>query len=206
MSRPVPAAVPPSAGSAGAVAPPVGAARRRPRFPRCARGPVRVVAGLVVVASFWAGSSPPAAGGQVPDTRAARVRAYSPLADAAADYYGIPRILVRAIIRVESDWRPDAVSSAGARGLMQVMPATGGDYLQDADLFDPAVNVAVGVRHLYGLLTRMDVVTALASWNAGEHAARVHGALTAYGETGRFVTAVVLEMERLAGRRPAAGP
>ena len=101
-------------------------------------------------------------------TRAERIALYSPLAVAAADYYGIPRILVRAMIRIESDWRPDAVSTAGALGLLQVMPSTGGDYMVAADLRDPAVNVAIGVRHMYGLLLRMDVVTALAAWNVGE--------------------------------------
>ena len=131
----------------------------------------------------------------VPATRAERVALYSPLADAAADYYGIPRIIVRAMIRIESDRRPDAVSSAGALGLLQVMPSTGGDYMVGADLTDAAAN---GVRHLYGLLLRMDLVTALAAWDAGEGAVSRRDVFGTYGETLRFVAAVLLEMERLA--------
>lgn len=119
------------------------------------------------------------------------------LADAAARRVGLDPILVRAIVTVESAWRPRAVSSKGAIGLMQILRTTAGDYATNVDLFDPASNLAVGVVHLRRLVDAYGVVGALAAWNAGEGAYEGGRVLAAYGETRRFVARVIIEVERL---------
>ena len=74
------------------------------------------------------------------------------LADAAADKYGLPRLLVRSVMAAESGFQPDAVSPKGAIGLMQLMPGTAQDL--GVDPRDPAQNVDAGVRYLNDLLDR----------------------------------------------------
>ena len=89
---------------------------------------------------------------------------------------GLSPSFVLAVIEVESSGRHDAVSGAGALGLMQIMPATGEFVASRIDLpwrgretlFDPAINVRLGVRYLEELIERYaDVRTALAAYNAG---------------------------------------
>lgn len=95
----------------------------------------------------------------------------------AADLYDVPPSLVFAVIRTESDFNKDAVSAAGATGLMQLMPDTF-VYIRDELLFettdeseiaDPAVNIRYGTRYLAYLLDRFENERdALAAYNAGE--------------------------------------
>jgi hypothetical protein len=88
------------------------------------------------------------------------------LADTAARKHGVERELVLAVIGIESGFRPGRVSRAGARGLMQLMPATAADLDVDPDI--PAQNVDGGTRFLAGLLRYFgDERLALAAYNAG---------------------------------------
>ena len=101
----------------------------------------------------------PAAAGAQP--AGVPVRAWhEALADAAARRAGIDRLLLPALIEVEVAWRPDAVSIDGAVGLMQILPSTAGDYVESPNLADPAVDLAIGVVHLRGLIDRHGVVRA----------------------------------------------
>jgi len=86
----------------------------------------------------------------------------------AARKYDVPFSLIKAIIRVESDYDPNAVSRSGARGLMQIMPGTARD-LGVTDSFDPRENILCRVRYLKKLLTRFrgSIPLALAAYNAG---------------------------------------
>lgn len=102
--------------------------------------------------------------------------AYAAEVDAAAALHGIDRALVRAIMHAESAFQRNALSPKGAQGLMQLMPATAGDY-GVTDAFDPGQNVTAGVEHLAMLLKLYagDVTLAAAAYNAGQGAVARHG-------------------------------
>ncbi len=117
---------------------------------------------------------------------------YADLINRTAREHGIDPDLIKAIIRVESNFNPGAVSRKGAQGLMQLMPATAADHAV-TDVFDPAQNIAGGVRYLRKLLDLFggDLRLALAAYNAGENAVlRYHG-IPPYPETQQYVRKVV---------------
>ncbi len=132
-----------------------------------------------------------------PDVQAAgpatdlRARPFAALISAVADRHGVDARLVHAIVAVESDYQPRARSNRGAKGLMQLMPATARQYAL-RDPFDPKSNLEAGVRHLKDLLSRFDLSLALAAYNAGEGTVRQHRGVPPYPET-RFYVRRVLE-------------
>lgn len=91
-----------------------------------------------------------------------------PIIFKASKRYGVDSALIKAVIKAESDFNPKAVSRAGAKGLMQLMPATA-RVLGVADSFDPEQNVMAGTRFLADMLKRYDgdVDSALAAYNWG---------------------------------------
>lgn len=93
---------------------------------------------------------------------------YQPLISNASAQYGVDESLIQAVIQAESDYNPNAVSHAGAKGLMQLMDQTA-QGLGVADSFDPVQNVDGGTKFLSGLLRKYDgnVGVALAAYNAG---------------------------------------
>jgi hypothetical protein len=117
----------------------------------------------------------------------ARVEAL--IAEAAAAHE-VDANLVRAVIRVESAFRPKARSHKGAMGLMQLMPATARQY-GVLDAYDPAENIDAGVRHLRRLLDRYGVRLALAAYNAGEGTVDRYGGVPPYRETRNYVKKVM---------------
>ena len=110
----------------------------------------------------------------------------------AATLYQLPRELVRAVIKVESDYDPRAVSSAGAQGLMQLMPETA-LRMQVRDSFDPRLNILAGTRYLRILANTFngDLQLTIAAYNAGEGAVARHGGIPPYQETQVYVTKVL---------------
>lgn len=114
------------------------------------------------------------------------------LAEAAARRHGLDPALVRAVVAVESGFQPEAVSRKGAKGLMQLMPATARE-LGVADPFDAAANLDGGSRYLRSLLTRYegDVAKALAAYNAGMGAVARHRGVPPYAETRLYVQKVL---------------
>jgi len=109
----------------------------------------------------------------------------------AAGLYQIPEQLVRAVIKVESDYDARAVSYAGARGLMQLMPETA-ERLGVKEIHDPRENIFGGVRYLR-LLANMfngDLELTVAAYNAGENAVINHGGIPPFQETRLYVVKV----------------
>jgi soluble lytic murein transglycosylase-like protein len=100
--------------------------------------------------------------------------------------------VITAVIVAESGGKAHAVSPAGARGLMQIMPATGRE-LGLVNPFDPRENILAGTRYLSRMLKRFggDITLALAAYNAGPGAVRKHGGIPPYRETMRFVSKVL---------------
>ena len=109
----------------------------------------------------------------------------------AATLYQLPEELIRAVIKVESDYDPRAVSSAGSQGLMQLMPETG-TRMQVRDPFDPRENIFGGVRYLRVLanLFNGDFDLTVAAYNAGEGAVARYGGIPPYAETQDYVVRV----------------
>jgi soluble lytic murein transglycosylase-like protein len=109
----------------------------------------------------------------------------------AATLYQLPEELVRAVIKVESDYDPRAVSGAGAQGLMQLMPETA-TRMQVRDPFDPRENIFGGVRYLRVLanLFNGDLDLTVAAYNAGEGAVARYGGIPPYPETQDYVVRV----------------
>ena len=121
-----------------------------------------------------------------------------------AAHHGVAPKLVAAIVAVESQFNPRAVSRRGAEGLMQLMPATAATLEVD-DPFDPRDNIDGGVRHLKRLMKRFhnDLPLVLAAYNAGEQAVITHRGIPPYRETRQYVVRVLRRYDRDAAREVA---
>jgi soluble lytic murein transglycosylase-like protein len=126
------------------------------------------------------------------DSSPARYGRYDEHIRQAAALYQIPEELIRAVIQVESDFDPRAVSPANARGLMQLMPETA-ERMLVTDIFDPRQNIFGGVRYLRVLanLFNGDIELTIAGYNAGENAVIRHGGIPPFPETQEYVKRVL---------------
>ena len=108
--------------------------------------------------------------------------------DMAAARHNVDPTLVRAVVKVESNFNPNAVSRKGAMGLMQLMPSTARS-LKVRNPFDPEQNVDAGVRHLKQLLESYggDVKLTLAAYNAGSGAVARSAGVPHFAETQNYV-------------------
>ncbi|RPD88191.1 lytic transglycosylase domain-containing protein [Luteimonas sp. 100069] len=122
----------------------------------------------------------------------------------AAQEHGVEEAIVRAIMHAESAFNPNALSRAGAQGLMQLMPATAARF-GVVNAFDPEQNIRGGVKYLAWLLKRFngDLTLAAAGYNAGEGAVQRHGGVPPYAETQRYVVRVGTLAERYRGQLAA---
>jgi hypothetical protein len=120
--------------------------------------------------------------------RGAYTGQFDPHIIAAAALHGVSVDLVKAVIAVESEFDPLAVSSKGARGLMQLMPFTAQRF-GVTDSFDPRQNIFGGVQYLRFLLDMFqgDVALALAGYNAGENAVTRFRGIPPFKETRTYV-------------------
>jgi soluble lytic murein transglycosylase-like protein len=117
--------------------------------------------------------------------------------DAIAATQSLPPLLVHSVIKVESNYNPLAVSSKGAQGLMQLMPATARRF-GVANAFDPVDNIQGGARYLKYLLDlyKGDYNLALAAYNAGEGAVEKYGAVPPYPETINYLVEVSRQFQK----------
>lgn len=124
---------------------------------------------------------------------------YAGLFQAAAAKHGISPTLLAAVAKVESGYNPKAVSQAGARGLMQIMPSTAAGL--GIDPLDPAQAIDGAARILAGNLKSFDSLPlALAAYNAGSGAVRKYNGIPPYAETQAYVPKVQAAMAELATR------
>jgi hypothetical protein len=137
--------------------------------------------------------------------------AYDALIEREAQRYDIDASLVSALIRAESNYEARAVSRKGARGLMQLMPATA-RRLSVRRPFDPDSNVRGGVRYLRELVDRFGhrPELVLAAYNAGEATVEAYGGVPPYRETVEYVRRILRWWRpaaalKAAGELPAAG-
>lgn len=111
--------------------------------------------------------------------------------------YRIPEALARAILAAESNFDPEAISHAGAVGLMQLMPQTALMMYVD-DILDPRENIHGGVRYLRLLTNEFegDLVKVIAAYNAGPAAVKKHGGVPPFAETREYVERVLRFYQR----------
>lgn len=110
----------------------------------------------------------------------------------ASRIYDVEEPLIMAMVKVESNFRPDAISPKGAQGLMQLMPETARRYRVD-NSFNPRDNIYAGALHMKTLLIKYqgDVELALAAYNAGPGAVEKYKGIPPYKETQNYVRLVL---------------
>jgi soluble lytic murein transglycosylase-like protein len=113
------------------------------------------------------------------------------MVETQAQRVGLDPSLAKAVVKAESGFNPDAVSPAGAKGLMQLMPATA-QSLGVKAILDPVENVQGGTQYLKSLMEKYhSIPNALAAYNAGPGAVDQHGGIPPYRETQNYVKRVL---------------
>lgn len=122
---------------------------------------------------------------------------YDHLITKASEKYSVDPALIKAVIKAESNFNHRAVSKKGARGLMQLMPATASS-LHVQDSFHPESNIEGGVRYLRYLLNYFsgNLHLAIAAYNAGENAVIRYGGIPPYRETQIYVQRVLSYLDK----------
>ena len=124
---------------------------------------------------------------------------FQEIIEQASKAYGIDEKVINAVIKQESAYNPKAVSSCGAMGLMQLMPATA-KSLGVNDAFDTEQNIMAGTRYLKEKLDEFNgnVHLALAAYNAGSGAVNKYGGIPPYAETRNYVEQIIESIDYLA--------
>ncbi len=125
-------------------------------------------------------------------TATAREKKFQSYIHQASLKHGVEISLIKAIIKAESDFDPDAKSRVGAQGLMQLMPKTARSY-NVHNSYNSRQNIDAGTEHIKKLLKKYnnDLKLALAAYNAGETAVNKYGGIPPFPETQRYVKKVL---------------
>jgi len=120
------------------------------------------------------------------------IKKYDAIIHRAAGRFGVEAYLIKAIMKAESSFDPNAISKSGAQGLMQLMPTTADD-MRVHDPFDPEENILGGTRYLSLLLKKFkhDKKLAIAAYNAGAKIVAKHNSVPPIPQTKRFVERVM---------------
>ena len=120
------------------------------------------------------------------------IKKYKAIIHKAADQFDVEPHLIKAIIKAESYFDPNAISKSGAQGLMQLMPSTADDMMVN-NPFDPEENILGGTRYLSLLLKRFkqDKRLAIAAYNVGAKIVEKHNSVPPIPQTRRFVERVM---------------
>ena len=139
------------------------------------------------------------------DARARALR-YEDVVNAASQHYGLPVALIWAVMRVESHFKPRALSNRGAQGLMQLMPGTAGD-MGVKNPWDPEQNIFGGARYLRILANKFDgdLVLTLSGYHAGGGAVDSVGGIP-YEQTAEYVRRVLNAYYRYQKQLPTKAP
>lgn len=126
-------------------------------------------------------------------------RPFSEIIKEASEKYGVSEDVISAVIQQESSFNPNAVSSCGAMGLMQLMPGTAKSLGVD-NAFDAEQNIMGGTSYLKEKLDEFDgnLPLALAAYNAGSGTVRKYGGIPPYKETMAYVNKIINSVDHLA--------
>jgi len=139
----------------------------------------------------------PPAPAPTPTPTPAPVNTLDAVVSAAGTRNNIDPDLIISVIRAESGFNPNAVSSKGAKGLMQLMPRTAAS-LGVLNILDPVDNVEGGTRYLRDLLDlyHNDLLKTLAAYNAGPQRVEQYQGVPPYRETRAYITRIILDLNR----------
>jgi len=127
------------------------------------------------------------------------------LINAAAYKYDVPNSIAISVAKHESNFDPNAVSRAGAQGVMQLMPATA-SWLGVTNSFDPVQNIDAGVKYLGNLFKQFgDWSLALAAYNAGPGNVTKYGGIPPFPETQQYVTKITQDVGLTTDETPIVG-
>lgn len=148
------------------------------------------------MAAQWRGAAPSETEAPEADCNPIADPELSPLIDKAAKQYQLQPKLIRGVIEQESAFRACAISSKGAKGLMQLMPATI-EQFKVTDVFDPQQNIEAGATFLRQLLDKYkgDLKLALAAYNAGPATVDKIGGIPDIKETQDYVEQIMRKMQ-----------
>lgn len=126
-------------------------------------------------------------------------RPFSDIIKEASAAYGVNEEIINAVIKQESSFNPQALSSCGAQGLMQLMPDTA-KSLGVKNAFNPEENIMAGTRYLKQKIDEFNgsLPLALAAYNAGSGAVKKHGGIPPYKETQAYVAQITKSLDHLA--------